>query len=329
MANEFIARNGLIAQSNSTITGSLLTTGNVGVGTNAPISKLHVERDAVGPVAPETRSAAFIYNTSTDLTYGNSIGLYAKVATYGGSAVYGESVQSTGYAGYFIGNGYFSSDVGIGTTSAETRLHVEDSVTGPVSTQYRAVIYANNTSTDVIYANAVGVYAKVATTNGIAVYGSSANSNGYGGYFEGKGYFSENVGIGKAASNTKLDVSGSTTITGSLQVTQGITGSLFGTSSWAISSSSSISSSYSDTSISASYALTASYVIGDGGGTTITTQEEGSTLSTIVTTLNFVGAGVVASGTGDTTTVTIAGGGGGGTSLGLIQAFSVGLQNIF
>jgi hypothetical protein len=147
MANEFIARNGLIAQSNSTITGSLLTTGNVGVGTSTPVTKLHVERDVAGPLAPETRSAAFIYNTSTD----------------------------------------------------------------------------------VIYANAVGLYAKVATTNGIAVYGSSTNSNGYGGYFEGKGYFSENVGIGKAASNIKLDVSGSTTITGSLNVTQGITGSLFGT----------------------------------------------------------------------------------------------------
>lgn len=44
-------------------------------------------------------------------------------------------------------------------------------------------------------------------------------------------------------------------------------------------------------------------------GTTIITKDEGSTLSSSVTTLDFVGAGVVASGAGATTTVTIAGGG--------------------
>ena len=46
------------------------------------------------------------------------------------------------------------------------------------------------------------------------------------------------------------------------------------------------------------------------GSTTI--QDEGVTLSTAATTLNFVGAGVTASGTGSTKTITIAGGGGGG-----------------
>ena len=39
-----------------------------------------------------------------------------------------------------------------------------------------------------------------------------------------------------------------------------------------------------------------------------TVQDEGSSLSTAATTLNFVGAGVVASGTGSTKTITIAGG---------------------
>ena len=45
--------------------------------------------------------------------------------------------------------------------------------------------------------------------------------------------------------------------------------------------------------------------IGSGG---ITVQDEGSSLSTEATTLDFVGAGVVASGTGSTKTITIAGG---------------------
>ena len=44
-------------------------------------------------------------------------------------------------------------------------------------------------------------------------------------------------------------------------------------------------------------------------GTTITVQDEGSALSTGATTLNFVGAGVTASGNAATKTITIAGGG--------------------
>jgi len=49
--------------------------------------------------------------------------------------------------------------------------------------------------------------------------------------------------------------------------------------------------------------------LGIGSGTSgITVQDEGSSLSTAGTTLNFVGAGVIASGTGATKTITIAGG---------------------
>ena len=52
---------------------------------------------------------------------------------------------------------------------------------------------------------------------------------------------------------------------------------------------------------------------GGGGGSSLTVQDEGSALSTAATTLNFVGAGVTASGTGATKTITISGGGGSGT----------------
>ena len=48
-------------------------------------------------------------------------------------------------------------------------------------------------------------------------------------------------------------------------------------------------------------------------GSSLTVQDEGSSLSTAATTLNFVGAGVTASGTGATKTITIAGGGSSGT----------------
>jgi len=47
-----------------------------------------------------------------------------------------------------------------------------------------------------------------------------------------------------------------------------------------------------------------------GSGGEITVQDEGNPLATAATTLNFVGSGVVASGTGSTKTITISGGGG-------------------
>ena len=54
------------------------------------------------------------------------------------------------------------------------------------------------------------------------------------------------------------------------------------------------------------------WVAQTGGGGSLTIQDEGTGLSTAATTLNFVGAGVTASGTGATKTITISGGGGGG-----------------
>ena len=54
------------------------------------------------------------------------------------------------------------------------------------------------------------------------------------------------------------------------------------------------------------------YVDASAGGS-LTVQEEGSSLSTAATTLNFVGSGVTASGTGATKTITVSGGGGSST----------------
>jgi hypothetical protein len=47
--------------------------------------------------------------------------------------------------------------------------------------------------------------------------------------------------------------------------------------------------------------------LGSGGGSAITVQDEGSSLATAATTINFVGGGVTASGTGAVKTITIPG----------------------
>ena len=61
--------------------------------------------------------------------------------------------------------------------------------------------------------------------------------------------------------------------------------------------------------------IDSNYVQARQSGGEITIKDEGSTLSTAATTLNFVGSGVVASGSGAEKTITISGGGGGSGTL--------------
>jgi hypothetical protein len=58
----------------------------------------------------------------------------------------------------------------------------------------------------------------------------------------------------------------------------------------------------------------------EAGGSALTVQDEGSSLATAATTINFTGAGVTASGTGATKTVNIPGGGGGSSSPAPVQS---------
>ena len=68
------------------------------------------------------------------------------------------------------------------------------------------------------------------------------------------------------------------------------------------------------------------WAVASGGGSALTVKDEGTTLSSAVTSIDFVGAGVVATNTGGAITVTVAGGGGGGTSSPIpkLQSWSIG-----
>jgi len=124
------------------------------------------------------------------------------------------------------------------------------------------------------------------------------------------------------------------------------TGSLFGTSSWAtysltssfvtasnvfgpFGSNSIISASFavsSSRSITSSFATTASYVLQAVSSSFATTASYASNggVTSIVAGTNIT----ISSATGNVT-INSTGGGGGGTDLGLVQAMTVGLQNIF
>jgi hypothetical protein len=72
---------------------------------------------------------------------------------------------------------------------------------------------------------------------------------------------------------------------------------------------------------------TATWAAASGGGSALTVKDEGTTLSSAVTSFDFVGAGVVATNTGGAVTVTVAGGGGGGgtsSPIPKLQSWSIG-----
>jgi hypothetical protein len=57
-------------------------------------------------------------------------------------------------------------------------------------------VFGYNTSTETVFNNPVGIAGRVLTSGGFAVYGDAQTGNGWGGYFDGKGYFRNSVGIG-------------------------------------------------------------------------------------------------------------------------------------
>ncbi len=93
-----------------------LTTGSdeVGVGTTSPECKLHVEGSYEGPIYEAARAVIYANNTANG-TYKNAIGVAAEVNASNARAIYGYNGNASGYGGYFVGKGYFSGKVGIGT----------------------------------------------------------------------------------------------------------------------------------------------------------------------------------------------------------------------
>jgi len=184
--------------------------GNVGIGTAAPVQKVHIEGGAGNSFVKFT-------NTATGST--DSDGLTVGINSAGDAFIYN---RDSTYLRMGTANGTQitvrpDGNVGIGTLAPTQELTVVGSIVGTSSdTDYG--VSGVNTSTGIgVYGNAnmYGVYGIVKSPSGYGVYGKNGSgSGGYGGYFEGDvkttGTLTVdgNVGIGVPAPGEKLSVAG-------------------------------------------------------------------------------------------------------------------------
>jgi len=165
-------------------------------------------------------TASFIAPTGTNafVQGGNSFGTTATLGTNDANSLVLETSNTTRL---FISS---SGNIGIGTATPANALEVNGGITATSLTASGAIINGNVTITG----TASIAFLNVTYESASVIYSTGSNQFGDASDDTQTLYGSVVIPTGS------LTVTGSTNITGSLNVTSGITGSLFGTSSWAI-----------------------------------------------------------------------------------------------
>jgi len=205
--------------------------GNVAIGITSPSRLLHTSGSTNGTSVPlfegmasseirfltikrtDSTAEAFINYTGADLAFGANGIERLRIGRYG--------------------------DIAIGTAASApgARLYLTGNDDGNIIRTTPLLIASASSNTDLVR------FTQTGTGNSFVVEDTNTPDSSQ--------FVINNVGdvsIGNTTPNAKLDVNGNTIITGSLNVTAGITGSLFGTASWSVNA------------VTASYSLTASYV---------------------------------------------------------------------
>jgi hypothetical protein len=202
----------------------ITSAGDVGIGTTDPSSLLNVYGDLhlgswlnSSTVNIENRTGKSVFYISTD-GVNNAVGT---TITYSWASGGQGPLKFNNASGEVMRLDASNGKLGVGTTNPTSRVHSVTNSSGPVSYDNRCAVFGYNTATETTFNNAVGIAGRVLTSGGRAVYGDATTGGGWGGYFDGKGYFSGNVGIGTTTSSYPLDVNGIAMLRGNLYMTAG------------------------------------------------------------------------------------------------------------
>jgi len=183
--------------------------GNVGIGTASPTHALDVT------AAPASLPVVNITNTRNDV---GTDGLWVTVHGPGSSAIEGLSLGVNGGGGKGVSGVSFDSSSGMGVQGfAAAASGTTFGVWGEGSSTSGTGVFGRATSTsgttfgvfgESYSTSGTGVYGHAAATSGTTygVYGQADSADGYAGYFDGRGYFSGNVGIGTDSPGYALEV---------------------------------------------------------------------------------------------------------------------------
>ena len=128
---------------------------------------------------------------------GDTYGVYGTASTTAGTSygVYGTVTAGSGWAGYFVGKGYFSGNLGLGVTSAATRLQIDGGtdaglgsggfITNGLTTSTNLVLdnneimARNNGAASTLYLNNDGGNVSMCYSGGNVMIGASVPATGY------------------------------------------------------------------------------------------------------------------------------------------------------
>jgi hypothetical protein len=228
MPFEFVARNGVIALANSTISGSLAVSQSV--------TAQSFTGSLSGSATTATTASYAINATGSFIQGGNSFGAAALIGT---NDTQNLTLETNGTGRLFISSS--GTYIGVGTTtpiSTGPPLALLD-VNGIIRARSGFQIVSDGLITVLTSSRSDNTQQGVLTFNGWGDYAFNKSllvgytpqaTTGYG---TGNLYVSNGIGIAKSSSNAVLDVNGNAIVTGSVTSTVGFTGSLLGTASYA------------------------------------------------------------------------------------------------